>query len=868
MADKDLRSFFKSEGNITSTNKSILVKTQNLNPKKDIKPITKKENKKQKQSKPKSKIIEKDENSAFMTPSKKKKTLPNLKKTSINKDKVKQNKKIIVDDEDEGEDEDIQVKGIEEEKKAAKKNNEKKIDLGVIKEKIEHRKPPTPVKKVQQLIPITVEDFFNKKPITKKSDEEIKKQIEKNKEKEKMKIENEEKNMIKEENNIINEEQTDLKEEKNIEEENNIKKEKKVKEEKNILKEKGNNKMEIDDEDMILINEYMKEQETKNNIKQNEDIEMSENQPKTKITTTNNKSFPVILKNKPKTDIKSVNREVKKTYIENSNGFEKNIKTNLNVNNNTSISGLLADKYSPKSLSDIIGNQQNIRNLELWLDNWNNNHLYKNISQKKNNNQFGKRITNNLSRAAIISGPPGIGKTSTVRVLAKVKGYKVFELNASDKRNKDSINQSVGFLMNNTTISWGENKAMTKNIIIMDEVDGMAGNEDKGGIHALIDIVKKTKVPIIFICNDIYSPKLKSLLNYCYDLRFSRPDKRQIVSKLYDICKKENIIADNMTLSNIVECFGNDIRQTINYLDLYSRQKKFDLKNDCFKSQKDKSVSVNAFEICKILLNKAESIKYNFSQKLDLFFVDFDLIPAMIYENYIDTKSINNNNLDKTDSLKKIVEGLDHMSFADNIDEKIRSNMEWGLLPDRGIHGTIIPSMIFSSYLGFPKFPEYFSKLSKLNKFKREISELRKLFPELSFYEIQNSAGPVLYNSIVDKLINNGKNGIDEIVEIFCYYRMNNTLFKENLYDIQTKAHQELYNKTNTVVKTALTKKLNERFLNQKQPKMKTIMMKIEKRDQEGNLIDQEDDDVDEEEMDDQSSSLFEPIRKTNKKKK
>ena len=56
MADRDLRSFFKSEGKKTSTNKSGLIQTPNLNHKKDTKPITKKENKKQKQSKPKKKM--------------------------------------------------------------------------------------------------------------------------------------------------------------------------------------------------------------------------------------------------------------------------------------------------------------------------------------------------------------------------------------------------------------------------------------------------------------------------------------------------------------------------------------------------------------------------------------------------------------------------------------------------------------------------------------------------------------------------------------------------------------------------------------------------------------------------------------------
>ena len=48
--------------------------------------------------------------------------------------------------------------------------------------------------------------------------------------------------------------------------------------------------------------------------------------------------------------------------------------------------------------------------------------------------------------------------------------------------------------MNNTTLSSLDNSTNTKNIIIMDEVDGMAGNEDKGRIKALIDILKKNKI--------------------------------------------------------------------------------------------------------------------------------------------------------------------------------------------------------------------------------------------------------------------------------------------------------------------------------------------------------------------------------------
>ena len=405
----------------------------------------------------------------------------------------------------------------------------------------------------------------------------------------------------------------------------------------------------------------------------------------------------------------------------------------------------------------------------------------------------------------------------------------------------------------------------------MDEIDGMAGNEDKGGIKALIDIAKRTKVPIIFICNDIYSPKLKSLINYCYDIRFFRPEKRQIVFKLIEICKKEKIFIDNKTLNYIVENFNNDIRQIINYLDLCSRSKKYlsDLKSNSENVKKDKSVTVGSFEICKILLNRIETAKLNFGQKLDLFFVDFDLIPNMIYENYILTEIINNNSPNKTESLSKIIQGLDHMSLGDVIEDRMKSQMDWSLLPDKGIHSTVIPSCIFSSYLGFPKFPESYNKISRMIKINRELRELKKIFPNYSLFEIQTIVSPLFFNIIIDKLISEGKNGLDDIVNILAFYGMNANMFKESLLDLQSKENQNMYSKINNSIKTTLTKKLNERFKTSvKQHKTRTIMMPQIKVDKDGNLLDDYDeDDVDEEEADDQSSSIFEPIKKTNKKK-
>ena len=76
-------------------------------------------------------------------------------------------------------------------------------------------------------------------------------------------------------------------------------------------------------------------------------------------------------------------------------------------------------------------------------------------------------------------------------------------------------------------------------------------------------------------------------------------------------------------------------------------------------------------------------------------------------KNYILTAIVNNNSQDKTESLSKIIQGLDHMSIGDTIENKMKNQMEWSLLPDKGVHSTVIPSNIFSSFLDFPKFHRY-----------------------------------------------------------------------------------------------------------------------------------------------------------------
>lgn len=162
---------------------------------------------------------------------------------------------------------------------------------------------------------------------------------------------------------------------------------------------------------------------------------------------------------------------------------------------------LLSDRYSPKALKDLIGNKTQIQKLLEWLKRW-----QKSEQTKKNTNSYDKLS----ARAVLISGPPGIGKTTTARIVSKDMGFQAVEFNASDTRNKQAIVDKVRPFCLNTSIKGPH--SVGKGILIMDEVDGMSAG-DEGGSVALIEIIKMTKIPIICICNDRHSSKIKSLAN-------------------------------------------------------------------------------------------------------------------------------------------------------------------------------------------------------------------------------------------------------------------------------------------------------------------------------------------------------------------
>jgi len=188
------------------------------------------------------------------------------------------------------------------------------------------------------------------------------------------------------------------------------------------------------------------------------------------------------------------------------------------------------DKYAPQDSSEIIGNTGVINKLRQWIHDWERvvieGHKKPIIFRPGMNKD---NIENVNARACLLSGPPGIGKSTAAALCSKEESYDILETNASDNRSKRIIEQLLTDAVNNESITKYSSredakrlKLGKKTMIIMDEVDGVSGNSDRGGIQALIKVIKTTRTPIICICNDRQSTKVRSLASHCYDLRFIR----------------------------------------------------------------------------------------------------------------------------------------------------------------------------------------------------------------------------------------------------------------------------------------------------------------------------------------------------------
>ena len=329
---------------------------------------------------------------------------------------------------------------------------------------------------------------------------------------------------------------------------------------------------------------------------------------------------------------------------------------------------LWTEKYRPKKISDIIGNEDNVATIVKWITDF-------------------KNKVKGTPKVLLISGEPGIGKTSTAHVILNEYGYNIIEHNASDVRGKKSMDIIVKRSLEYTNIMDLMSGCAKPVAIILDEIDNLVcGGSEKGGMSEFVDIIKmdvdlklksakkmiKIYNPIICVYNEFSHKQLKDLKKYAVSVKFESPTEKNMMDLLNKVADGEGMNIEKDAKEKIVKISENDIRRLFIVLESINRfgHELITLKivEKCTGNfvQKNKSFFINK-EIYELLTEKLPV-----PQCLEIFRKDGFKVPMYIYENCL--KFVNCKDIDNKGKLDMYYNILENLARCDSIQTLIFLN--------------------------------------------------------------------------------------------------------------------------------------------------------------------------------------------------
>jgi len=222
-------------------------------------------------------------------------------------------------------------------------------------------------------------------------------------------------------------------------------------------------------------------------------------------------------------------------------------------------------------------------------------------------------------KALLLHGPTGTGKTSIAKAISNQQNLELIELNASDHRNADSIKTVLMPAVQQMSL-FGQKK-----LILIDEIDGLSGQQDRGGVAAIADVLKESKFPILLTANDAYSDKLRSLRKDCDLIELKPLSAEEISAKLREIAAKEAVTCEPAALQILASSANGDLRAAINDLQMLTSKDKLLTKEELVLWGREQKESL--FTMLRFVFKSFDS--NNVTRMFD--YVDDDLEELMLW---------------------------------------------------------------------------------------------------------------------------------------------------------------------------------------------------------------------------------------------